>query len=215
MNKLEKRKKRARIVRRELKRLFPKAKMALKYSNNWQMYVAVVLSAQTTDKQVNKVTKDLFKKYKNLNGYLNVTLQTFQRDIKSIGFYKNKAKNILSAAKMLKEKFGGRFPKTMEEMLRIPGIGRKTANILLGNMHGISVGIAVDTHVRRLSRLFGLTNHSDPKKIEQDLMQILPKRGWRNFTYRMIEYGRKYSSARKKNKSDDVILNKLKKAGLR
>jgi len=123
----------------------------------------------------------------------------FEQEIKSTGFYRAKAKNILAAARMIKEKFGGKIPRTMKEILELPGVARKTANVVLGNAYGVVEGIAVDTHVRRLSRLFGLTKHNDPVKIEQDLMKLLPKKEWFNFTYRMIDYGRKYCTARCKH----------------
>lgn len=187
-------------ILKKLKQLFPKAKIALNYSNPWELLVAVVLSAQTTDKKVNEVTARLFRKYKTINDYVKANQKEFQKDIKQIGLYRTKAKNILATAKIIKEKFKGKIPSKMEQLLILPGIGRKTANILLGNIYHIVEGIAVDTHVRRLSRLFGLTANSDPNKIEQDLMKIVPKKEWFNFTYRMIDYGRKYCQARCKHK---------------
>jgi len=194
--KLKERKKRAAKIVKELKRLFPKAKIALKYGNNWELLVAVVLSAQSTDKKVNEVTAKLFNKYRTLNDYVKANPKEFEQDIKSTGFYHQKAKNILAAAKIIKAKFNGNIPKTMDELLTLPGVGRKTANIILGNAYGIVEGIAVDTHVRRLSIKLGLTDHDDPDKIEQDLMALLPKKEWFNFTYRLIEYGRKICPAR-------------------
>ncbi|MCR4322870.1 MAG: endonuclease III [Candidatus Azambacteria bacterium] len=182
---------------RALKKLFPKARMALRYSNNWELLVAVVLSAQCTDKKVNEVTEKLFKKYKTLNEYADADPKEFEKDIHATGFFRNKTKSILRAANMIRADFGGEIPHTMEELVRVPGVARKTANIVLGNAYGIVVGIAVDTHVIRLSRLLGLTDHTDPVNIERDLMQILPKEEWLAFTYRLIEYGRKYCSARK------------------
>lgn len=180
-----------------LKKLFPKAKMTLKYRSNWELLVAVVLSAQSTDKQVNKVTEKLFKKYHTLNDYLKVSIKEFEQGIKSTGFYHNKAKNILASAKIIKEKHNGKVPNIMKELTELPGIARKTANIILGNAFGIIEGIAVDTHVRRFALKFDLTDSRDPKKIERDLMKILPKRQWFNFTYRVIEYGRQICPARK------------------
>lgn len=181
----------------ELKTLFPNVSIALNYKNNWELLVAVILSAQCTDKRVNIVTKDLFKKYKTLDDYLKVDIKTFEQDIKSTGFYHNKAKNILSAAKVVKEKFGGNIPKTMEEMLTIPGVARKTANVVLGNAHGIVEGLAVDTHVRRFVIRFNLSDYKDPVRIEQDLMKLLPKADWFKSTYLFIEYGRHVCTARK------------------
>jgi len=184
---------------RELKKLFPNAKMALKYSNNWELLVAVALSAQCTDKKVNEVTEKLFKKYKTFNDYLNAKPKDFEKDIYSTGFYKNKTKNILAAAKVVKKQYGGEVPKTMEEMLTIPGVARKTANVVLGNAYGVIEGIAVDTHVKRLANLWSLSNESNPEKIEQDLMRIVPKKDWFKLTYLFIEYGRKYCPARHKH----------------
>ncbi len=192
-------KKRVEIIVNELKRLFPRAKIFLKYSNNWELLVAVILSAQCTDVMVNKVTEKLFRKYKTLDDYVRANLKTFEQDIRSTGFYHNKAKNILATAKIIKETFKGKIPNTMGEMLTLPGVARKTANVVLGNAFGIIEGIAVDTHVRRLSKLYGLTANDDPNKIEKDLMKLLPKSEWFDFTYRMIEYGRKYCPAKKHN----------------
>ncbi|MBI2035607.1 MAG: endonuclease III [Candidatus Liptonbacteria bacterium] len=192
-------KKRALNIVRRLKSLFPHAKMTLKYGNNWELLVAVILSAQCTDKKVNEVTAKLFSKYRSLNDYAKANPQEFERDIYSTGFYRVKAKNILAAAKIVKNKFGGKLPSTMEEMLTIPGVARKTANVVLGNAYGVVQGIAVDTHVRRLTRLWGLTKHSDPIKIESDLMKIISKKDWFKFTYLVIDYGRKYCTARVKD----------------
>lgn len=192
-------KQRALTILRKLKKLHPNAGMILKYKNPWELLVAVQLSAQCTDVQVNKVTKKLFKKYKTIADYVKANTETFEKDIYSTGFYKNKTKNILAAAQMIKEKFHGKLPKTMKEMLTIPGVGRKTANVVLGNAYGIVEGIAVDTHVHRLSRLFGLSSEKDSNKVERDLMAILPKKEWFTWTYRMIDYGRKYCTARCKH----------------
>lgn len=181
---------------RMLKKLFPKTGMALRYGNNWELLVAVVLSAQCTDKKVNEVTEKLFTKYRTLDAYARADRKEFENDIRPTGFYRNKAKNILAAARMVKERFGGKIPRTMEEMIAIPGVARKTANVVLGNAYGIVEGIAVDTHVRRLARLHGLTDHSDPVKIERDLMEIVPKKEWFLLTYRFIDYGRAYCPAR-------------------
>jgi len=179
-----------------LKKLFPRAEIALTYGNNWELLVAVVLSAQCTDKKVNEVTKVLFKKYRTLDDYARADLAAFAADIRPTGFYRNKAKNILASAKKVKEEFGGKVPKTMEEILTLPGIARKSANVILGNAYGVVEGIAVDTHVMRLSQRFGLTKEKTPEKIERDLMALLPKKEWFGFTYRLIDYGRKYCAAR-------------------
>ncbi len=188
---------RARKLIAALKKLFPKADMVLDYKNPWECLVAVMLSAQCTDKRVNMVTERLFKKYRTLEDYLRADPKEFEKDIYSTGFYKNKTKNILAAAKIVKEKFGGKVPKTMEEVLLIPGVARKTANVVLGNVYGVVEGIAVDTHVRRFALKFGLTSHRDPKKIEKDLMEIIPKQEWFQFTYLAIEYGRQICPARR------------------
>ncbi|HWP91611.1 MAG TPA: endonuclease III [Thermodesulfobacteriota bacterium] len=196
---IEARKRKAARVVKELKKLLPHAKIALNYSNNWELLVAVMLSAQCTDKKVNEVTRELFKKYRTLDDYVNADPGEFEKDIKPTGFYRQKTKNVLACARIIKEKFGGQVPGTMEELLTLPGVARKTANIVLGNAYGVVEGIAVDTHVKRLSRLLGLTGETDPDKIERDLMNILPKEEWFDFTYRLIDYGRKYCPARPHN----------------
>ncbi len=193
------RKLRARKIVAALKKLLPKSKIALDSGDPWQLLVAVVLSAQCTDKKVNEVTPALFKKYPKLENYLNAKQSEFEKDIKPTGFYRNKAKNILAAAKIVKEKFGGKIPKTMEEILTIPGIGRKSANVILANAYGIVVGIAVDTHVIRLANKLGLTKNKNPEKIEKDLIEIIPKKDWYDFNYRLIDYGRQYCPARPHN----------------
>ncbi|MBI3634408.1 MAG: endonuclease III [Candidatus Yonathbacteria bacterium] len=183
-------------VIRVLERLFPNPKCALHYRTPFQLLVAVILSAQCTDKKVNEITVKLFKKYKTLDDYVSAKPSEFERDIYSTGFYKNKTKNILSAAKTIKKDFGGKVPKTMGEMVKIPGIGRKTANVVLGELYGTAEGIAVDTHVIRLSRLLGLTKHTDATRIERDLMNIVPKKDWVRFSHMLILYGREYFPAR-------------------
>jgi len=179
-----------------LRKLSPNAGMILNYRTHFELLVAVQLSAQCTDTQVNKVTAKLFKKYRTLDDYVYANPKEFEKDIFSTGFYRNKTKHILGAAKVIKEKFGGRIPRTMREILTIPGVARKTANVVLGNAHRVYEGIAVDTHVKRLARRLGLTNHTDPNKIEQNLMKIVPLKEWFHFTYLLIEYGRKYCTAR-------------------
>lgn len=193
---IDHKKQKALEVVRKLKKLFPQAKIALHYSNNWELLVAVMLSAQCTDKKVNEVTEKLFKKYRTLDDYVRARPREFEQDIRSAGFYRNKAKHILAAAKIVKEKYDGKIPKTMAEILTLPGVARKTANVVLGNAYGVVEGVAVDTHVRRLSKKLGLTDHTDPNKIEKDLMELLPKKEWFGFTYRLIEYGRTYCSAK-------------------
>ena len=194
-------KKRAAKIIKALKKLFPNAKIALKYKNKWELLVAVQLSAQCTDKKVNEVTEKLFKKYRKLEDYVKAsasrrTVDEFEKDIKSTGFYRAKAKSILRAANAVKEKFGGKLPKMTAEMITIPGIGRKSANVILGNAYGVVEGIAVDTHVKRLAKQLGLTAHTDPVKIERDLMTIIPKKNWFKSTYLLIDFGRAYCKAR-------------------
>ena len=206
---MDERKKRANKIVKKLQELFPDAAIVLKYSNTWELLVSVILSAQCTDKQVNIVTEKLFEKYRTLDDYVKANVDEFEKDIKSTGFYRNKAKNILAAAKIVKEQFGGKVPDTMEELLTLPGVARKTANVVLGNAYGKVEGIAVDTHVRRLSIKFGLTDHKDPVKIEQDLMEILPKKDWFFLTYGLIEYGRHICSARRHKDCADHPLTKI------
>lgn len=197
-----KQKARAREILARLTALFPDAGMILKYRNNWELLAAVELSAQCTDKKVNEVTEKLFKKYCTLDDYVNADPREFEKDIFQTGFYRNKTKNILAAAKMVQEKFGGEIPKTMQEILTISGVARKTANVVLGNAYGVVEGIAVDTHVKRLARLWGLSREENPEKIEKGLMALLPKEEWFDFTYKVIEYGRKYCTARVKDHSN-------------
>ena len=187
----------AQEVLRTLKKLFPKTRMFLDYGNHWELLVAVELSAQCTDKKVNEITPALFARYKTLDDYMNADVKEFEKFIFQSGFYRNKTKNILAAARVVKHKFHGKIPKTMEEMLTIPGVARKTANVVLGNAHGIVEGIAVDTHVKRMSRVLGLSQEINPNKIEKDLMQLFPKKEWFRLTYLFIEYGRKYCPAKK------------------
>jgi len=194
---LRARKERARKITVTLKKLFPDAKMALRYRNTWELLVAVMLSAQCTDKMVNRVTEKLFQKYPTFDDYTRADPEVFAEDIKSTGFYRNKAKNILSTARLVREKFGGEVPDTMPELLTFPGVARKTANIILGTAFGAIEGIAVDTHVKRFARKFDLSLFADPVKIERDLMEIFPKGEWSLLTYRLIEYGRTFCPARK------------------
>lgn len=186
----------AKIIR-TLKKLFPKTNIALRYSNNWELLVAVILSAQCTDKKVNEVIERLFKKYCTLDDYINADIKEFEKDIRQTGFYHNKTKNILASARIIKEEFGGRVPNTMKEILTLPGVARKTANVVLGNAYGIVEGIAVDTHVKRFSQKLGLTKEKDPNKIERDLMKLFPQKHWFEVTYLLIDYGRNICPARR------------------
>jgi len=184
------------------------AKIALHYSNTLELLVATILSAQATDEQINKITPSLFKKYKKAEDYANVDLKELEQDIKSSGFYHNKARNIKNCCKMLVDKYNSKVPKTMNELLELPGVARKTANIVLTNAYGIIAGIAVDTHVRRLAQRLGLTENNDPNKIEADLMNIVPKEKWMRITDLLIFHGRQVCVA-KKPKCDICVLNKI------
>jgi|SRR5882724_7668570 len=187
---------RAVSILRILKKLYPHPKSALHYSTPWQFMVAVQLSAQCTDKKVNEVTPLLFKKYPTLDAYVRARPREFEKDIHATGFYRAKTRNILAAARDIKTRFKGKIPRTMAEMLTIPGIGRKSANVVLGTIYGVHEGIAVDTHVKRLAKQLGFTTHADPLKIERDLMAIIPRKEWTNFNYRLADYGRQYCPAR-------------------
>jgi endonuclease-3 len=185
-------------INKKLKELYPEAKIALNFSNPWELLVAVILSAQTTDKKVNEITEKLFKKYRTIDDYAKAELREFEKDIKGVNYYKNKAKFILENAKIIKEKFNGKVPDTMEELLQLKGVARKTANIVLSVAYDKYEGIAVDTHVKRLTKILGLTKETKPEKIEKDLMKIIPKgREWKDFPLRLIQYGRDFCPAKK------------------
>lgn len=178
------------MIYRRLSRAYPHARCALNFTNPHEMLFATILSAQCTDAMVNKVTDKLFKKYPRLEDYAGVSLLELQQDIKATGFFRQKARNLQAAARMILDHYGGEVPATMEELMTLPGAARKTANIVLGNAFGKVAGIAVDTHVRRLSQRLGLTVHHDPVKIEQDLMNLVPRSRWFNLSYLFIEHGR-------------------------
>jgi endonuclease III len=183
------------IIKR-LSKVYPHPKTALHFSNPLELLVATILSAQATDKLVNLVTPELFKKYKTAQDYANASFAEFDTDIKKINFHGGKAKNILAAAKMILETFGGKVPNTMEELDSLPGVARKTANVVLGNAFGKAEGIVVDTHVMRLSAKLGLTSEKTPEKIELDLMKIVPKGKWIDFSHMLILHGRDMCTAR-------------------
>lgn len=184
------------------------AKIALNYANPLELLVATILSAQATDEQINSITPKLFQKYKSAKDYANADLTELEQDIKSSGFYHNKAKNLKNSAKILVEKYNSQVPKTMEELVELPGVARKTANIVLFNAYGIIAGIAVDTHVRRLAQRLGLTENTNQDKIEKDLMNIVPKRKWMHITDLLIFHGRRVCNARKP-RCDVCVLNKI------
>ena len=192
---MKNKKQKAEKIVAELKKLFPQAKTALDYSTPWELLVAVILSARNTDKKVNEVTEKLFKKYKTIEDIKNANLLILEKDLSQLGLFRQKAKFVQKSAEIILDKHNGKVPDKMGDLVALPGVGRKTANVVLGNIYSIFEGIAVDTHVTRLSRLFGLTKNSDPNKIEKDLMEILPNAEWMDFTNRMIEYGREYCPA--------------------
>lgn len=184
------------------------AKIALNHTNPLELLIATILSAQCTDERVNVVTKTLFKKYRSIEDYAGADLKELEQDIRSTGFYRNKARNIKKCCQIILDKFGSQVPKTMEEILELPGVARKTANIVLSNAYGVVEGIAVDTHVRRLSRRLRLTANDNPDKIEQDLMKLVPKGKWMRFTELLIFHGRKTCTA-KRPKCETCVANKL------
>ncbi len=192
-------------VIRRLKKEYPEPKTALNFKTPFELLVATILSAQTTDVLVNKVTENLFKKYKSVKDYADAFLAALQQDISSINFYKNKAKNIQGSAKMIVERFNSKAPRTMDELMSLPGVARKTANIVLSNAYGINEGIAVDTHVKRLAYRLGLTKNEDPVKIENDLMPITPKEEWGNLSHLLIFHGRKICQAKKPKHQECVL----------
>jgi len=195
-------------IMRLLEKEWPDAKIALHYSSPLELLIATILSAQCTDKRVNIVTKSLFKKYTKAEDYANARLEELEKDIKPTGFYRNKAKNIKTACKILVEKFNSEVPRTMEDIVSLPGVARKTANIVLANAYGVIEGIAVDTHVRRLAKRLGLTENDDPNKIEKDLMAIVPKDKWLRITDLLIFHGR-YVCIARKPKCGECVLNKI------
>jgi len=180
-----------------LKKEYPNAKIALNYKTPLDLLVATVLSAQCTDKRVNIVTEPLFKKYKTAKDYAKASQKTFESEIRSTGFFRNKAKNIIAAAKMIVKDSAGKVPGTMEDLLKLPGVARKTATVILFNAFHKIEGITVDTHVIRLSQRLGLSKNTDPVKIEQDLMKIIPKKLWGKFAYWLIQHGRNVCIAKK------------------
>jgi len=196
MKKQEDLRNRVKKIIRILSKEIPDAPIALKFSNPLQLLIATILSAQCTDVKVNQVTPDLFKKYRTARDFAESNLATLEEEIRPTGFYRNKAKSLQKCCQELVKRFGGEVPKTLDDLVTLPGVGRKTANVLLGNAFGIP-GIAVDTHVHRVSRRIGLTKNDDPVKIEFDLMEIVPKEEWTHFSNLLIWHGRKTCVARK------------------
>jgi endonuclease III len=191
-------KKHARRIVRKLATQYPDARCALDHENSLQLLVATMLSAQCTDKRVNLVTPALFRTYPTAEYYAGADQKELEKAIASTGFFRNKAKNIIACCRQIVEKHRGRVPNTMDKLLELPGVGRKTANVILGNAFEVP-GITVDTHVGRLSRRMGLTVHTDPTKVERDLMELIPKKEWTMFSHRMIFHGRQVCQARKPN----------------
>ena len=184
-------------ITEELWRLYPDAKCSLDFSNPLELLVATQLSAQCTDDRVNLVTRDLFQKYITAEDYANASQEELEQDIRSTGFYRNKAKNIRAACQLLITNYNGEVPDTMTDLLKLPGVARKTANVVLGNAFGIIVGFVVDTHIGRLARRFGWTKNEDPVKVEQDLMRLVPRQDWLDLSHLMIFHGRAICQSRK------------------
>lgn len=215
--KLKERKERMLKLDKALQKLFPSAHIELVYKTPLQLLVAVQLSAQCTDKQVNKVTVELFKKYKMLDDYCRAGesvagIAEFEQMVKSCGYYRSKTKNILAAARMIQKEFGGRVPKTIDELLRLPGVARKTATVVLKEAYGVVAGITVDTHVIRFVQRYDLSDYKDPVRIEKDLMEIVPKKEWGNITHRVIHYGRYLAPARAYDTTKDPLIKIYPKA---
>ena len=190
---------RAREILARLQERYPEATCSLDYTTILQLLVATILSAQCTDERVNQVTPALFQRYADAQAFAEADLLELQALVKSTGFYRNKAKNIQAACRKIVQEFGGEVPQTMAELLTLPGVARKTANVVLAHGYGINAGVTVDTHVKRLSQRLGLTKHQDPAKIEQDLMKLLPQPDWENWSIRLIYHGRAVCMARRPN----------------
>ncbi len=190
-------KSRAKRIIALLKKTYPDSKCSLDYKTPHQLLVATILSAQCTDERVNMVTPELFKKYKSVNDFADADIKELENDIRSTGFFHNKAKGIKNSSKIIIEKYGAKMPRTLDEMVALPGVGRKTGSAVLGEAFGISEGIVVDTHVKRIANKLGFTKQSDPVKIERDLMEIIPHKDWIKYTHLMIDHGRALCKARR------------------
>ena len=202
------RKERALEIVRRLQRMYPRAKCTLDFHNPLELLVATILSAQSTDVRVNIVTRDLFKKYRSASDYAKARPQTLEKDIRTTGFFRTKAKSLIGMGTALAEKHQGEVPQSMEELVELPGVGRKTANVVLGNAFSQAVGIVVDTHVTRVAGRLGLTRQTDPVKIEADLIKVVPQKEWVKFSHRLIQHGREICIARKP-KCSQCLLNEL------
>src|SRR5438046_935053 len=204
----EDRKARLRKITRQLKAAYPDAKCTLNHANAFELLIATILSAQCTDERVNIVTADLFRKYRRPEDYLKVPAVELQQDVRTAGFFRNKTKSIQGACKMLVEEFGSEVPRTMDELLKLPGVARKTANVVLGVAYGIAAGVVVDTHVSRLSQHLRLTKQKDAGKIEADLMELVPRKDWIIFSHLLIFHGRRVCKARRPL-CDDCVVERL------
>jgi endonuclease III len=189
--------KRVAVILAKLDQAYPEATCELKHDNPFQLLISTILSAQTTDVRVNQVTQTLYKKYPGPEAFAHANPSELEQEIRPTGFFRNKTKSIMGASKGILEKFNGQVPRTMEEILTLPGVARKTGNVVLGTAYGIASGVVVDTHVIRLSRRLDLTKHEEPKKIEQDLMRVIPKNRWIKFSHQLIWHGRRVCIARK------------------
>ena len=198
-------KERTKKIIRTLKRAYPDARCSLNHSNAFELLIATILSAQCTDARVNMVTEDLFRKYRKPEDYLNASEKELQEDIRTTGFFRNKTKSIQGTARALTEKYRSKVPQAMDELLELPGVARKTANVVLGNAFGIHAGVVVDTHVTRLSRRLALTSEKTAEKIEQDLIAIVPKKDWVIFPHLLIAHGRAVCKARAPQCSECVV----------
>jgi endonuclease-3 len=199
------RKKRTAEIIKRLKKAYPDAYCALNHTNPFELLIATILSAQCTDERVNIVTADLFRKYRGPEDFVKVSQQELERDIHSTGFFRNKAKNIKACSQRLIEVYGGEIPRTMDEILTLGGVARKTGNVVLGNAFGIASGVVVDTHVSRLSQRLGLTEEKTPEKIERDLQELVPKKAWVMFSHWLIYHGRQVCNARKPKCQECVL----------
>ncbi len=202
---IESEKKRMEEIIGRLGKEYPHPRTALNFRTPFELLAATILSAQATDVLVNKITSTLFKKYKSIKDFAKAPLEELQGDVSSINFYKNKAKNIKACAEIILERHNGQVPRTMEELTGLPGVARKTANIVLSNAYGINEGIAVDTHVKRLAGRLGLTEYTDPVKIERDLMELTPRGEWRDLSHLLILHGRKVCQAKKPKHGECVL----------
>jgi endonuclease III len=189
--------KRVKVILDKLQEAYPEAVCELKHANAFQLLISTILSAQCTDVRVNQVTQTLYQKYPDANAFAYANPAELEQDIRPTGFFRNKTKSIMGASKKIVDEFHGEVPKTMEEILTLPGVARKTGNVVLGSAFGISSGVVVDTHVQRISRRLDLTKNEDPKKIEQDLMKIIPQDDWIRFSHQIIWHGRRVCVARK------------------